>query len=89
VNRVFLSGRLQEKAEVRYTPKGEKIVMFPLKVDDGAFTVEVVYLDAVGSRKIEREAGAEVLVAGAIARNPGRTREGLRVRASKIFWMED
>lgn len=50
MNRIFLSGKLTAKPEVVYTPKREKIVMFPLWVEEGAFSIDVVFIDQQGTR---------------------------------------
>ena len=42
MNKVFLSGKIRTAPEVAYTPKGRKVVTFPLWVNEGAFSVEVI-----------------------------------------------
>jgi primosomal replication protein N len=89
VNRVFLSGKLQEKVDVMYTPKGEKIVKFPLWVDEGGFRIDVVFVDQQGSRDFPKMVGREVMVSGVLTGASDRPHNALRLRAHKILWMEE
>jgi primosomal replication protein N len=89
VNRVFLSGKIRKKPEVAYTPKGRKVVTFPLWVDEGAFSVEVIGAGEAFPGKLDGAAGSGVLVAGELVRTRLKSRDVLRVKASKILWMEE
>ncbi|OPY80981.1 MAG: hypothetical protein A4E65_01272 [Syntrophorhabdus sp. PtaU1.Bin153] len=89
MNRVFLIGKLQGKPEVVYTPKGEKVVMFPLRVEEGDFNIDVVFIDREGTGYPADTIKARVMVGGSLARVPGKGRDALRLTANKILWMEE
>ena len=88
MNKVFLTGRLKIKPEVMYTPKGEKILKFPLWVEDGTFSIDVVYLDRQGVADFSGMTGSTVTVSGMLTKGSGR-QEDLRLKAHKIIWMEE
>ena len=88
MNKVFLTGRLRIKPEVTYTPKGERILRFPLWVDDDAISIEVIYLDRQGVSDVAGLMGSAVMVSGRLMK-PADTHEALKVRANKILWMEE
>ncbi|MDR2017650.1 MAG: single-stranded DNA-binding protein [Syntrophobacterales bacterium] len=88
MNKVFLTGRLKVKPEVFYTPKGEKIVQFPLWVEDDAFSIDVVYPERQGTRDLARLKGSVVTVSGALM----KAMDGhgaIKLKANKIIWMEE
>jgi primosomal replication protein N len=89
VNRVFLSGKVRKAPEVAYTPKGRKIVTFPLWVAEGGFSVEVISGGEALPGEADHAAMGNVLVAGELIRTSRRSRDILRVKASKILWMEE
>ncbi len=89
MNRVFLIGKLQGKPEVVYTPKGEKVVMFPLRVKEGNFNIDVIFIDREGTGYPADTMKTRVMVGGSLARVPGKERDVLRLTANKILWMED
>jgi hypothetical protein len=89
VNRVFLTGTLKDRVQVRYSPKGERIALFPLWVDDGAFFVDVLYKVPQGVRDCAGEAGGRVMVSGMLTRAGERADKLFRLKANKIFWMEE
>jgi hypothetical protein len=89
VNRVFLSGKVGKAPEVAYTPKGRKIVMFPIVVGDGDFSIDVVGSGDTIPTRLDGSAGASILVAGEIVKARLQARDVLRVKASKILWMEE
>ena len=89
MNRVFLSGKVRKEPQVAYTPKGRKIITFPLWVDEGGFSVEVVSGGEALEGGMGRPATGNVLVAGELVRASLRSREVMRVKASKILWMEE
>lgn len=88
MNKVFLTGRLKIGPEVTYTPKGERILTFPLWVDDDAFSVDVIYLDRQGIKDFAGLMGGAVTVSGKLTRSADR-HGALKVRANKILWMEE
>lgn len=89
MNKVFLSGKLKQKPRIAYTPKGEKIVMFPLWVDDGAFSIDVVWVDSQGFTDMKDIDGESIAVYGMLTRNPNKAQEMFRLNASKIIRMEE
>jgi len=89
VNRVFLSGKIGKAPEIAYTPKGRKIVMFPLVVGEGAFTIDVVGDGEGLSLRPESAIGGSILVTGELVKAKLKSRDVLRVKASKILWMEE
>jgi primosomal replication protein N len=89
VNKVFLSGRVRKAPEVAYTPKGRKIITFPLWVAEGGFSVEVVSGDEALPGGVDHAAMGEVLVSGELIKTSRRSSDVLRVKASKILWMEE
>jgi hypothetical protein len=88
VNKVFLTGRLKVKPDVLYTPKGEKILQFPLWVEDDVFSIEVVYLDRQGIKDLTGLAGNTITVSGTLMKTMDRHGE-IKVKANKIIWMEE
>lgn len=89
MNRVFLSGTTGSTPDFRYTPKGEKIARFFLNVDEGAFSIEVLY-------RIPREFGdvsgrlkGKMIVAGTLMKAGERSAGLLRLKAHRIFSMEE
>jgi hypothetical protein len=88
VNKVFLTGRLKVKPDVRFTPKGEKILQFPLWVEDDVFSIEVVYLDRQGIKDLTGLAGNTITVSGTLMKTTDRHGE-IKVKANKIIWMEE
>jgi hypothetical protein len=80
---------VREAPEVSYTPKGRKIVTFPMWVPDGDFNIMVIGGGETLSGGMDSTAGGEVLVAGELIRTKLRTRDALRVKASKIIWTEE
>jgi hypothetical protein len=90
VNKVFLAGSLRAAPETAYTPKGQKVVVFPLFIEDGGFTIEVMMTGDTSPADVGRKkAGARVMVSGALTRSRMKSRDTVRLRASKIFWMEE
>jgi len=88
VNKVFLTGRLKAGPDVLYTPKGEKILQFPLWVEDDAFSVDVIYLDRQGIKDAAGLAGSTITVSGTLMKTMDRHGE-IKVKANKIIWMEE
>jgi hypothetical protein len=89
MNKVFLTGTLREEVEVRYTPQGERIAMFPLWVDDGAFTIEVPYKVPGGTWNHPGKVGSKVMASGTLAKIGEKANRSLRLKANKILWMEE
>ncbi len=89
MNRIFLSGRTKKAPQVFYTPRGERIITFPLLVDDGRFMIEVVFKDPSGSSTIERGEGSSVMAVGELMKSPEKSKAAFRVKAHNIVWMEE
>jgi hypothetical protein len=89
MNRTFLSGKVQAGIEVAYTPKGEKILSFPLWVDEGNFKIDVVFLDRKGLKDPEKKAGQTVVVSGTLTRTTSGPHGVFRLKATNILWMEE
>ena len=75
--------------EVAYSPKGRKIVMFPMVVAEGDWTIDVVGAGETFPARIDSAVGGSVLVAGELVKAKLKSRDVLRLKASKILWMEE
>jgi primosomal replication protein N len=89
VNKIFLSGKIGKVPEVAYTPRGRKIVMFPMVVEEGGFSIDVVGAGESFPMRPDTAVGCSVMVAGEIVKAKLKSRDVLRVNASKILWMEE
>jgi hypothetical protein len=89
VNKVFLSGKVGKAPEVVYSPRGRKIVMFPMVVAEGDWSIDVVGAGETFPARLESAVGGSILVAGELVKAKLKTRDVLRVKASKIIWMEE
>jgi hypothetical protein len=88
VNKVFLTGRLKVKPGVLYTPKGEKILQFPLWVENDAFSIDVIYLDRQGIKDLTGLAASAITVSGTLTKSMDG-HSAIKVKADKIIWMEE
>ena len=89
MNRVFVSGKARKAPQVFYTPRGERIITFPLLVDEGPFMIEVVFKDRSGSGKVKGKEGSPVMATGELMKSPEKSKTAFRVKAHNIVWMED
>jgi primosomal replication protein N len=89
VNKVFLTGTVQRLPKVAYTPKGKKILLFPLHSRDSGFDVDVLFSGERYPSDLERTVGGEILVAGTLTRAKTGTDETFKIEASQILWMEE
>ena len=89
VNKIFISGSVGANPQVSYTPKGQKIVMFPMWVEEGGFSIDVVFAGRPVASDLVATIGRRVLVAGALTKTKTQSRDVLRVKASKILPMEE
>lgn len=89
MNRVFLTGTLKTQPEITYTPKGEKIAAFPLLVEEGDLRIDVVHVGEVDGDGLSRQVGKEIMVSGMLTQVKIQSQRVVKVRAHKIFWMED
>ncbi|MBP8626505.1 MAG: hypothetical protein KBE27_02285 [Syntrophorhabdaceae bacterium] len=88
MNRVFLSGTINSDVKVYYSPRGEKICIFSLLVDDGMFSVEVVCKYNRTTNLPEFKKTDRIMLSGALARTKKGSPEALRLEADKLFVME-
>ena len=89
MNKVFLSGKVKKRPEVAYTPKGRKIITFPVWVAEGDLSVEVIGGGEAFPDGVDGAVGGSVLVAGELIKTKRKSRDILRVKAIKILWMEE
>ena len=89
MNKVFLSGKVGRVPEIAYSPKGRKIVMFSMVVAEGDWSIDVVGAGETFPVRIDSAVGGSVLVAGELVKARLKSRDVLRVKASKILWMEE
>jgi hypothetical protein len=88
VNKVFLTGKLKIAPDVAYTPRGGRILKFPLWVEDDGFSIDVVYLDRQGIRDFAGIMGTTVMVSGTLIKSKDRN-GAFACKARKIIWMEE
>jgi single-stranded DNA-binding protein len=88
LNKVFLSGKIGRVPEIAYTPKGRKIVTFPLLVSEGNYDIQVVGAGEAFPNDLETAVGNDVLITGELVKAKLKSHDILRVKASKIIWME-
>ena len=89
MNRVFFSGDVRAKPRVAYTLKGEKVVMFPLRVEEGAFDIDVIFVDHEDTKGFEDRRGKKVMVSGTLTSARIESQNVFKVRANQIIWMEE
>lgn len=89
MNKVFLSGKIGRVPEIAYTPKGRKIVTFPLLVSEGNYDIQVVGSGEAFPSDLDTAVGNDVLIAGELVKAKLKSHDVLRVKASKILWMEE
>jgi primosomal replication protein N len=89
VNKIFISGSVGANPQVSYTPKGKKILRFPMLVEDGGFSIDVIFAGGSVVPDPAATIGKRVLVTGALAKMKTQSTDVLRVKASKILPMEE
>jgi hypothetical protein len=89
MNKVFISGSVGANPQVSYTPRGQKIVMFPMLVEEGGFSVDVIFAGGPMVSDLAATIGRRILVAGALTKTKTQSRDVLKVKASKILPMEE
>ena len=89
MNRVFMTGRVDKRPEIVYTPRGDKFMLFPLRVTDGDFLIDVECRGDSSAPYIDAAAGKNVMVSGMLVRKKLPAREIVKLEAHKIFWMEE
>jgi hypothetical protein len=89
LNKVFLSGTINRLPEVVYTPRGDKLLKVPLWVDEGAFSIDVVFMERPGMKSISSKQAGNIIVSGELAKASGKSQNPIRLVANKIIWMEE
>ncbi len=89
MNKVFVSGSVGANPQVSYTPKGQKILSFSMFIEDGGFSIDVIFAGDQRVSEAAAKTGKRVLVAGALAKMKAPSRSALTVKASKILPMEE
>lgn len=89
MNRVFMTGRVEKRPEIVYTPRGDKFMLFPLRVTDGDFLIDVEGRGDSSGPYVDAAVGAGVMVSGMLIRKKLPAREIVKLEAHKIFWMEE
>jgi len=89
VNRVLVAGKLQEQPRVAYTPKGKKVITFPLWVEEEALSIEVVFKSQHGSEDLDKKVGSTILITGVLTKTKIKSHDVFRVEANKIAVMEE
>ncbi len=89
MNKVFISGSVGADPQVSYTPRGQKIVMFTMRVEEGDFSVDVIFAGEPVQSDVAALMGRKILVAGMLTKAKTRSRDVFKVKASKILPMEE
>lgn len=88
MNRVFLSGVIDSDVGVFFSPKGDKILVFSLFIEEGRFSIEVVYKDKGTSDALNLKKTDRVIVSGALMKKKKGNQDIFRLEANKLFVME-
>ncbi len=89
MNKVFLSGKVWKIPQVAYTPKGRKILTFPLRIEEGDLSIDVIYAGDGFPGEVDKTVGGSILVAGELVKAKLQSRDVVKVKATKIIWMEE
>jgi single-stranded DNA-binding protein len=89
LNKIFISGSVGANPQVSYTPKGRKILRFPMWVEDGGFSIDVILVGGPAISDVAAGIGKRVIVAGALTKTKTQSRDVLKVKANKILPMEE
>lgn len=89
MNKLFLTGTVQRPPKVAYTPKGKKILTFPLRSRESGLTVDALFAGDRYPADLEGTVGGEILVAGALIAMGAGADQTVRIEASQILWMEE
>ena len=89
MNKVFITGSVGANPQVSYTPKGQKIIMFPMWVEEGGFSIDVIFASEPAASDLATPVGRRILVAGVLTKMKTRSRDVLKVKATKILPMEE
>ena len=63
--------------------------MFPLRVEEEAFDIDVVFADREGMKGLEDRPGKKIMVAGTLTNARIESQNVFKIRANQIIWMED
>jgi primosomal replication protein N len=89
MNRVFMTGKVEKRPEIVYTPRGEKFMLFPLRVTDGDFLIDIECRGDASEPYADAAIGSSVMVSGMLVRKKLAAKEIVKLKANKIFWMEE
>jgi single-stranded DNA-binding protein len=89
VNKVFISGSVGANPQIAYTPRGQKIVTFPMRVEEGDFSIKVILAGEPAQSAPATTIGRRILVAGMLTKAKTNARDGFTLKASKILPMEE
>jgi len=88
LNRVFLSGIIDSDIEVYFSPKGDKILIFSLFMEEGRFSIEVVYKDRGTSDALNLKRSDRVIASGALIKTKNGNQDKFRLEANKLYVTE-
>ncbi len=88
MNKVFLSGTISSDTEIYYSPKGEKIMIFSLFVEEGRFYIEVIYKDTGAGSVSGFKKTDKAILSGTLTKVKKGGQDFFRVEADKLFVME-
>lgn len=63
--------------------------MFPLWIDEGAFSIDVVFMEHQGMKSVSGKQGGSIIVSGELTKASGKSQNPIRLVAHKIIWMEE
>ncbi|MCX8109760.1 MAG: hypothetical protein N3D15_00715 [Syntrophorhabdaceae bacterium] len=88
MNKVFLSGVIDSDVEVYFSPKGDKIFIFSLFIEEGRFSIEVVYKNKGTSDVLNLKKSDKVVASGALIKAKKVNQDIFRLEANKLFVTE-
>ncbi|HOV91348.1 MAG TPA: hypothetical protein PKW07_11660 [Syntrophorhabdaceae bacterium] len=88
MNKVFISGTISSDMEIYYSPKGEKIVIFSLFVEEGRFYIEVIYKDTGSANISDLKKTDKAVLSGVLTKATKGAQDFFRLEADKLFVME-
>lgn len=89
MNRVFFSGTINSDIETVYTPKGEKILTFSLLVEDGRFSIDVMFKDSWSLFDSKTKKDCKAVVSGVLTKTRKGSQDIIKLQANKLFLMEE
>ncbi|HUJ90429.1 MAG TPA: hypothetical protein VLX12_09555, partial [Syntrophorhabdales bacterium] len=75
MNKIFVSGSVGANPQVSYTPKGQKILRFPMWVEGGGFSIDVIFAGGAATSEPAAKIGKRVLVAGSLTITKTQSRD--------------